>query len=166
MHSILVSACLLGLPVRYNGVSVMCTSAILDRWLEDGRVVAVCPEVDAGLPARRPAAEISNAAGGDGVLAGTARVFEKSGRDVTCEFVAGAGRVLDVARRQGIRLAVLKEGSPSCGANYTYDGSFSSKRIPVPGVSAALLRQSGIRVFSETQLAEAQQFLEQLEGEA
>ena len=169
-QSVLVSACLLGLPVRYNGVSVASDAEILQRWVEEGRVIAVCPEVDAGLPARRPPAEISNCSsnslGGLGVLAGTARVLEKTGGDVTREFLAGAKQLAEVARQRGIRLAILKEGSPSCGTGFTYDGSFSGVRVPFSGVASALLQREGVRVFNETQLAEALCFLEQLEAKA
>lgn len=165
MQHVLVSACLLGVPVRYNGADVASNAEVLQRWTQEGRVIAVCPEVDAGLPVRRPPAEVSDAAGGNGVLAGTARVFEKTGGDVTREFVAGAERVAEVARQHGIRVAILKEGSPSCGSSFTYDGSFSGQRIPVPGVTAARLIKAGIRVFSETQLAEAELFLAQFEAE-
>jgi len=165
VQTILISACLLGVPVRYNGADVASNSEILQRWIQDGRVIAVCPEVDAGLPARRPPAEISDATGGNGVLAGTARVFEKTGSDVTRQFVAGAERVAEVARQHSIRLAILKEGSPSCGSNFTNDGSFTSVRIPAPGVTAARLIKAGIRVFSETQLAEAELFLAKVEAE-
>ena len=165
MQHVLVSACLLGVPVRYNGADVASNSEILQRWIQDGRVIAVCPEVDAGLPMRRPAAEVSDAASGNGVLAGTARVFEKTGSDVTREFVAGAERVAEVARQHGIRLAILKEGSPSCDSSFTYDGSFAGVRIPAPGVIAARLIEAGVRVFSEAQLAEAELFLAQVEAE-
>ncbi|MEI6452625.1 MAG: DUF523 domain-containing protein, partial [Actinomycetes bacterium] len=64
-----------------------------------------------------------------------------------------------------VRIAVLKDGSPSCGATYTYDGSFSGRRVLAPGVTAARLRDAGIRVFSEAQLEEAALSLAQLEGE-
>ncbi len=165
MQHVLVSACLLGVPVRHNGADVASDSEILQRWIQDGRVIAVCPEVDGGLPARRPPAEVSDAAGGNGVLAGTARVFAKTGNDVTREFVAGAERVAEIARLHGIRLAILKEGSPSCGSSFTYDGSFAGVRIRGPGVTAARLVKAGIRVFSETQLAEAELFLTQAEAE-
>jgi hypothetical protein len=38
-------------------------------------------------------------------------------------------------------------------------------RIPAPGVTAARLIKAGIQVFSETQLAEAELFLAQVEAE-
>ena len=68
MEKVLVSACLLGEPVRYNGRDKRCEHDVLDRWLREGRVVAVCPEVAGGLPVPRPPAEIVNGAGGGKVL--------------------------------------------------------------------------------------------------
>ena len=165
MQSVLVSACLLGHPVRYDGGGAELESRVLRRWAAEGRVVAVCPEVDGGLPTPRPPAEISRAGGGSLVLEGQATVIDATGRDVTVSFVKGAERTLDVARARGVRIAVLKDGSPSCGASYICDGSFSGRRVLAPGVTAARLRDAGIRVFSEAQLEEASLSLAQLEGE-
>jgi len=95
-------------------------------------------------------------------LRGQARVIEAGGRDVTAEFVTGAEQALATARQYDIRLAILKEDSPSCGSSTTYDGTFSGTRIPHPGVTGALLRQAGIAVFSENQLASAKTWLDGL----
>lgn len=155
LPKVLVSACLLGQPVRYNGADKRCDDAVLQRWLREGRVVPVCPEVAGGLPVPRAPAEIAGAAGGAQVLAGSARVVDASGADVSAAFVAGAERALALALAQGIRVAVLKEGSPSCGSGYSYDGSFSATRVPLPGVTTARLRAAGLLVFSELELAAA-----------
>jgi uncharacterized protein YbbK (DUF523 family) len=58
----------------------------------------------------------------------------------------------------------LKEGSPSCGTGYTYDGSFTGKKVVQPGVTAAGLREAGIRVFSEAQLQQADELLKLLQA--
>ena len=163
MEFILVSACLLDQPVRYHGGGVPCESPILQRWMQEGRTVALCPEIAGGLPVPRPPSEIAHAAGGANVLAGSAIVVEKTGNDVTREFVLGARQALATARQRGIRLAILKEGSPSCGSGYTHDGQFRGIHVPLPGVTAALLQQEGLRVFSEAQLDEAALFLQLLE---
>jgi uncharacterized protein YbbK (DUF523 family) len=164
MQFILVSSCLLGKAVRYNGGDKRCDHAILQRWMREGRVIPVCPEVEGGLPIPRPPAEISGGAGGNEALTGTARVVDRNGQDVSAQFIAGAESSLRRARLKNIRIAVLKEGSPSCGTSYSYDGTFTSTRVPYPGVTAALLRQAGIHVFSENQLEEAEQVLLQLEA--
>ncbi|KAF0864879.1 2-thiouracil desulfurase family protein, partial [Pseudomonas sp. LD120] len=62
MHKILVSRCLLGHRVRYDGGA----SGPFDQlanWLQEGRVVALCPEVAGGLPTPRAAAEIPGGQG-------------------------------------------------------------------------------------------------------
>ncbi|RIX45157.1 MAG: DUF523 domain-containing protein [Rhodocyclales bacterium GT-UBC] len=161
MQRILVSACLLGHAVRYDGGDKRCEDRILQAWLANGQVVPFCPELAAGLPVPRPPAEISQGAGGIGVLSGQAQVIEAGGRDVTAEFVSGAEQALAVARQYGIRLAILKEGSPSCGSSVTYDGSFSGVRISRPGVTSALLKQAGLAVFSEHELVAAQNWLDE-----
>lgn len=163
-HRILVSACLIGHPVRYNGVSVECDHPVLRKWLAEGRVIPICPEVSGGMPSRRPPAEISGGGGGMAVRLQRARIFDASGRDVTPEFVAGAELVVRQAIDGGIRAAILKNGSPSCGVTYTYDGTFTSRRIAAPGVTAEYLRHAGIRIFSETQIDEALRFVEQLDN--
>ena len=164
MELILVSACLLGEPVRYDGRHKRCDDPVLQRWLREGRVVLVCPEVAGGLPIPRPPAEISGGAGGEKVIAGASRVIDSEGRDVSVQFIQGAGYSLALARSKSIRIAVLKEGSPSCGTAYSYDGTFSGTKVPYPGVTSALLRQAGVRVFSEARFAEAEAFLKLLEA--
>jgi uncharacterized protein YbbK (DUF523 family) len=164
MIRVLVSSCLLGEPVRYHGGDAPCPSPILDRWSAEGRLVPACPETAAGLPVPRPPAEI---AGGDGgaVLAGTARVGDISGADVTAAFLAGARGTLQKALASGVRLAILKDGSPSCATSYVYDGTFRGQRDAGQGVTAALLSQAGIRCFSERELLDAAAYLETLEAE-
>ncbi len=164
MEYVLVSSCLLGKPVRYDARAVSHDNAVLARWLKQGRVVAVCPEVAGGLPVPRPPAEIEPGAAAATVLAGRARIVAVSGEDVTAPFVQGAREALAAARRHAIRVAVLKEGSPSCGSGYVYDGHFAGNKIPGSGVTAELLAQAGVRVFSEHQWREARDWLARLEA--
>ncbi len=166
MEFVLVSACLLGEAVRFNGGDMRCDDDILQRWRREGRIISVCPEVAGGLPVPRPRAEITHGADGMQVLAGNAKVFDSNGRDVTAYLVRGAEQTLERACASRIRIAVLKEGSPSCGTGYTPDGSFNDTRGPNEGVTATLLQQAGIHVFSENQLAEADILLKQLEAES
>lgn len=165
MHRVLISSCLLGNPVRYDGRGVPHGDAILARWREEGRVVAVCPEVAGGMPIPRPPAEIDPGENAASVLAGRARVVAVTGDDVTAPFVRGAHEALAAAQARGIRMAVLKEGSPSCGSGYVYDGHFAGRRQPGMGVTAQLLRGAGVHVFSEHQWAEAAAFLAELEAD-
>jgi len=159
---VLVSACLLGERVRYHGGDARLASSILDRWADEGRLVPFCPEVAGGLEVPRPPAEV---VGGDGVavLAGEARVVTAGGVDLTDRFVSGADLALRSARDRGVRLAVLVEGSPSCGSRWIHDGTFSGPRQAGAGVTSARLEEHGIRVFGEDRLAAATAYLRELE---
>ncbi|MEV0595328.1 DUF523 domain-containing protein [Nonomuraea cavernae] len=163
MERILVSACLMGRRVRYDGGAKTSSDAVLAAWRREGRLVPFCPEVEGGLAVPRPAAEIEGGLGGAAALAGDARVLTADGSDVTARFLAGARAALDAARARGVRLAVLKEGSPSCGALAVYDGTFSGRRVPGRGVTTALLERHGVRVFTEDHLDEAAAYLRTLE---
>lgn len=143
MEAILVSACLRGVPCRYDGrhkVSSEFEEAVAGR-----EVIAFCPEVAGGLATPRRPAEL---VGGDGhdVLDGTARVVEDTGRDVTAEFVDGAQRALAAALHGGCTEALLMPRSPSCGRGVVYDGSFAGELVPGDGVTAALFERNGIAV--------------------
>jgi uncharacterized protein YbbK (DUF523 family) len=161
MERILVSACLLGQPVRYDGGSHGPFER-LRNWQAEGRLVPLCPEVAGGLPTPRPPAEIP---GGNGaqVLAGRVPVLTIHGRDVTSAFRAGAEAALQLVRQHNIRLAILKARSPSCGNRQNYDGSFSGTLIDGEGVTAAALRQAGVQVFNENELEAAAEVLHSLE---
>lgn len=142
----LVSACLLGLPARYDG-GHNC-SAVLRSFCRRCRIIPVCPEQQGGLSTPRRPAEIC---GGDGlaVLQGKAAVMDDTGRDVTAQFLRGAGAALQLARLFHVQGAILKSGSPSCGAGRIRDGSFSGCSRAGDGVAAALLKTRGIPVYSE-----------------
>lgn len=98
MERILVSACLMGRKVRYDGAAKTSGDALLAAWWREGRLVPFCPEVEGGLPVPRPAAEIEGGAGGEAVLSGAARVLTAGGADVTEAFLAGARAALAAAR--------------------------------------------------------------------
>jgi uncharacterized protein YbbK (DUF523 family) len=151
MDRILISACLLGRPVRYDGSGKLLADPRLDRWLAEGRLVPICPELVGGLAVPRPSAEITGGSGDD-VLAGRARVVTATGEDVTAAFLAGAEAALDLARRNGCVHALLIDRSPSCGSLKIYDGTFSGRRIAGAGVTAALLAAHGIGVFADHEI--------------
>ncbi|GGH93972.1 DUF523 domain-containing protein [Pseudomonas fluvialis] len=157
MQKILVSACLLGEAVRYDGAAHG-PFAQLQAWQAEGRVLALCPEMAGGLPTPRPPAEIL---GGQGraVLAGQQVVRDCHGRDVSDAFRAGAARALALVREQGIGMAVLKARSPSCGNRQTYSGEFSGRLVEGAGVTAAALQAAGVVVFNEYELEQAAAWL-------
>ena len=164
MEKILVSRCLLGHRVRYDG-GAHGPFDLLGVWQSEGRIVPLCPEVAGGLSTPRPPAEIPGGQGG-AVLDGRLPVVTVGGEDVTAAFVAGAEAALELIARHGIRLAVLKARSPSCGNLENYDGSFSGTRVAGEGVTAAALKRAGVAVFNETELVAAQRLLAALEGNA
>lgn len=143
---ILVSSCLAGLEVRYNGSGSL--DRRITRLIEEGRAVTVCPELLGGFSVPREPAEIQGGDGND-VLEGRAKVVELSGRDVTEMYVAGAYRTLEIAQEMGASTVVLKEYSPSCGSAMIYNGEFSNMKVEGIGVTTALLRKHGIQVESE-----------------
>jgi uncharacterized protein YbbK (DUF523 family) len=157
-----VSACLLGEPVRYDGGSAAVEDPRLQAWRREGRLIAFCPEQLGGLGTPRPPAEIQGGQGGLAVLQGRAQVQTAHGEAVTEAFLAGARSGLALLQAHGVRLAILKEGSPSCGVQQIHDGRFGGGRVAAQGVTTASLRAAGIEVFSERQLDEVEARLRQL----
>jgi uncharacterized protein YbbK (DUF523 family) len=157
MEKVLMSACLLGEPVRYHGGDARISHPIVQRWRDEGRLVMLCPEIAGGLSTPRPAAEIVMAPGGR-------RVLTAGGLDVTDAFEAGARAALDACAEHGIRIAVLKDGSPSCGSQTIHDGTFGGRRIEGRGFTAGRLAAHGIAIFSEDQIDAAARYLGSLEG--
>ncbi|QFY59239.1 DUF523 domain-containing protein [Rhizobium grahamii] len=149
MNKILVSACLMGHAVRYDGQAKPLLHPAIARWIKEGRLVTICPEMSAGMPVPRPPAEIEGGADGEDVLGGTARVVEITGGDVTDEFMQAARNALTLASETGCRYALLIDGSPSCGSGFVNDGTFSGQKLAGNGVTAALLKQAGIAVYSD-----------------
>lgn len=147
---IAVSACLMGVPCRFDGKSKPCDDVLALR--EDHELVEVCPEVAGGLPVPHAPCEI--------VVGGFAlRVLDAEGADRTNAFLEGARKTLEIVQREGCRLAILKAKSPSCGNGLIYDGTFTATLVPGFGVAARLLQENGVRVVDETQ---ARSFLESL----
>lgn len=164
MEKILVSSCLLGDPVRYDGKGAKIENQILNRWIAEGRVVPVCPEIRGGLTVPRPPSEIIGN-NGFAVLDGFAAVLDAMGDDVTRPLCDGANSVLQLARSNRVRVAILKDGSPSCGRTFIHNGQFRGvKKRGEVGVTCALLQRNGIAVFSEYQIAEAARRLAELES--
>jgi len=143
---ILISSCLAGLKVRYNGTDSL--DERIQRLVLENKAVSVCPELMGGFSTPREPAEI---VGGDGedVLDGKARVVERSGRDVTELYLKGAYATLHKALELGATKVILKEYSPSCGSAMIYNGDFNGTKLVGVGVTTALLRRNNIGVFSE-----------------
>lgn len=148
---ILVSSCLAGLKVRYNGTDSLDNR--IQKLLSENKAITVCPELLGGFPIPREPAEI---VGGDGedVLNGKAIVVEKSGRDVSDLYVNGAYVTLKKAQELGATTIILKDYSPSCGSSMIYNGEFKGNKVTGIGVTTALLRRNGLKVISEENLTD------------
>lgn len=148
-EKLLISACLLGQPVRYDGKSKPVSELNWLKQLEqEQRLVVICPEVAGGLPTPRPPAEKMES-----------KVVTESGIEVTKAFQDGAKRALELCQEHGIRFALLKAKSPSCGNSQIYDGSFSGTLTEGMGVTAELLSANDIQVFSELELEQLKALL-------
>ena len=139
MKPVLISACLLGCPCRYDGASKAHPDALaLSRAVE---LIPICPEQMGGLPTPRPPAERR----GDAVVT-------QEGGDVTVQYRRGGEEAVRMASLFGCETAVLKERSPSCGCAGIYDGTFTRILTPGEGVAAGMLRRSGVNVIGESQI--------------
>ena len=140
-EKLLVSACLLGENCKYSGGNNY-TPAV-EALKEKFDVIPVCPEQMGGLPTPRiPAERVGE------------KVLTREGADVTAEYRKGAEGALAIAKANGVKFAVLQERSPSCGSECVYDGTFSGKLIPGQGVTAQLLEEQGVKVYSSGRIEE------------
>ena len=146
--NVLVSACLLGVNCRYNGIPQAdeAVTELLTR--KDITLIPVCPEQLGGLPTPRTPSERKEEL-----------VVSSEGENRTDEFVRGAEEALRLARLYGCEVAILKERSPSCGNKTVYDGSFTGTLVPGEGVTAELLRKNGVKVFGESELTEFLEYI-------
>ena len=141
-EKILVSACLLGHPVRYDGKSVPLKKI---DWLQElqkqNRLVIICPEQAGGLPTPRDPAERQQD-----------KIITINNQDVTGEFEQGAQLALKLCQQHDIKIALLKANSPSCGNQKIYNGQFNNTLIAGLGMTAELLNKHDIKVYSELEI--------------
>ena len=137
-EKLLISACLMGENVKYNGKNNLID---LDKIKEQQELIPFCPEVAGGLPTPRYPSEI--------VSRHPLRLLNQEGAEVTQEFIKGAKEALAVVKKDKIEKALLKANSPSCSSSLVYDGSFSGVLLKGEGVTTALLRKNGVEIFDE-----------------
>ncbi len=135
---VLVSKCLLGENCKYNGGNNYNKKIV--EYLEDKEYISICPECLGGLPVPRDPSEINPSNG---------KVFSSEGKDVTENFIIGAEKALEIAKKNNAKLAILKQSSPSCGFGTVYDGSFSGNKISGMGKTAQLLFENGVKIITE-----------------
>ena len=139
MKKILISACLVGDKTNYKGEGNY--HPLVDQLKIQYDLVLFCPEVEGGLKTPRLPNEIRGN-----------QVIRKDGKNVTDNFVSGAKKALALCRYLGIDTAVLKESSPSCGSALVHDGRFIGHKIKGEGITTRLLRENGIKVYSENEI--------------
>jgi len=144
----IISACLCGVNCKYNGQNNLNERCL--KLFRDGKAVLVCPEQLGGLQTPRNPVELNNKAGE--VVEGNGNALNNKGEDVTKQFLNGAYETLKIARELGSTKAILKEGSPSCGVNLVYDGTFTGNKIKGKGITAYILEKEGITVLSDEDL--------------
>ena len=140
-EKILISACLMGREVRYDGAHKRLEHETLARWRSEGRLVEICPELLGGLGVPRAPAEIA--------CEDPLTIKGVDGKDYTKEFLKGAHAALKIAQENGCKYALLKEYSPTCGSSMIYDGNFKGGKIAGYGVAARIFKANGIEVFSD-----------------
>jgi uncharacterized protein YbbK (DUF523 family) len=138
-EKLLISACLMGENVKYNGKNNLMD---LRKIKEQYELIPFCPEVAGGLPTPRSPSEI--------VSHHPLKLINKEGIEVTNEFIKGAKEALALVKKEKIKKALLKANSPSCSSSLVYDGSFSGTLLQGDGVTTALLRKIGVEIFDET----------------
>ena len=158
---ILVSSCLLGEDVKYDGTNSsialnpkfsFSSKELFMDILCDNEIYSFCPEVAGGLGVPRIPAEIVKK---DKPFI----VQNQNGEDVTINFLLGAKKALDLCKEENIKVALMKANSPSCGNIKTYDGTFTKNLIEASGLTAKLLKENGIEVFNENELKELLKFI-------
>ncbi len=140
-EKLLVSACLIGENVKYNGKNNRIDISKLSNQYE---IVPFCPEVEGGLPIPRPPSEI--------ISSNPLKIINTSKEDVTNCFLTGAKKALEICKKLNIKKALLKENSPSCGKNFVYDGSFGKVLRGGQGATASMLSKNSIEIFNEFEL--------------
>ena len=136
----LISACLCA-----NNYNEKCNELFIS-----GKAVLICPEQLGGLTTPRIPSELQ--ANAKDVIEGNGKVITNEGLDVTREFIKGAKEVVEIAKKLPISAAILKEGSPSCGVNFVYDGSFNGNKVKGKGITTEMLNEIGIKTLSEKDL--------------
>lgn len=151
MEKIIISACLCGVNCKYNGGNNL--NEEIKKIYDEGKGILICPESFGKLEIPRAPREIVKGTGED-VLKGLSKVLSKDGKDSTKEFIIGAEKALEIAKKNKIIKAILKSKSPSCGLGKIYDGTFSGNLIEGNGVTADLFLKNNIKVYDENNFYE------------
>ena len=140
-----VSACLLGVPCRFDGSSKPSVAAqeFIERF--DCEAVRICPEVMGGLSIPHPPHEQK-------LVDDQVRVVDSQGNDHTDIVLEGSRKACDTACAKGCTHAILKAKSPSCGVGEVYDGTFTDTLVPGNGTAAQMMIDAGMEVVTEKEI--------------
>lgn len=148
MKTALISSCLLGLNTRYDGTNNY-SQGVIDFLAEhDIMPIPVCPEQLSGLATPRPKCWFKHG-DGEAALSGNGELCDEFGNDVTAPFMDGARQTLTIAKMTNCHMAILQQRSPSCGTRWIY---LNQQLTTGMGVTAAILVDNGIELFSEDNL--------------
>ena len=137
-ESLLISKCLLGQNVRYDGGHCSLSLSDLEKLYKIYNIIEICPEFEAGMGIpRNPIERIGD------------KIMDQNGNDYTYELERIKDKYLRLVAKYKIKKALLKDESPSCGSDYIYDGSFENKKVKGMGIIAEALLGGGVEVFSE-----------------
>lgn len=143
-ENILISSCLYGKYVRYDGNHNKIDSSLLSRLKKKYKLFHFCPEVEGGLSTPRVPCEI--------VAHNPLKIINKNGKNQTTEFLVGAKKTVALCLANDITKAILKSNSPSCSSKFIYDGTFSGAKVKGIGATAQLLQENNIEVFDENDI--------------
>ena len=133
---ILVSACLLGDNVKYNGGNNKSSSVL--NFIKGHEVMSFCPEILAGFSVPRKAIEMK---GED--------LISVDGENLNEYMTLSLSRIDKIIKDFKPDLAILKSRSPSCGKDKIYDGSFTHTLTDKDGYASKYLKDNNIKVISE-----------------
>lgn len=152
---VLVSACLTGIRCGINGDNYGEYPSVLKLLdYKNIKLVPFCPE-DFSFGTPREMCDIYGGSGID-VLNGTARVLTSTGVDWTEGMIRASEKMLEIATRENIELAVMMDISAACGSQVIYDGNryAADKKYQVGmGVCGAQLHRAGFKVISQRDFA-------------
>lgn len=144
--TLLISACLLGIPCRYDGQikeatfgeNALTKEEFLPLLEEKYTLIPYCPEIYGGLPTPRiPSERVGE------------KVVSKTGTDVSEEYFRGADIGCSLCDLFHIEIALTKAKSPACGKGRIYDGTHTGTLTDGNGVLVDALLSKGILVFNE-----------------
>lgn len=147
---ILVSSCLVGIKCGVDGSSYGKYPSILKLLnYENVKLIQFCPEDFVfGTPR-----EMCDIYGGNGldVLEGRAKVLTTSGIDWTSKMVQASEKMLEIALKNEVELAIMMDISAACGNHVIYDGNryAEEKKYQIGmGVCGAQLHRAGFKIIS------------------